>query len=271
MNAETILRSDVLDIIFENRNKQYGAYELRREYNRRLYKAMSIMLGTVLLLVAWDYIWHNWKPGGNLNIVTPVTIDTVKLKQVDIIKEPEQAKPKPPVAAITNPPPVIVPDNQVKDTLHTVDEFENKAIGSKDIEGAPATSDAVVAQPEPTPSGTGTAAPEPAPEPEVLNTAELMPEFPGGIQALLRFLGKNLNVPEDVVEPGQRVKVPVHFVVNKDGNLSDVEFLTPADNAFKKEILRVMAKMPKWKPGSQHGKTVAVYFTIPIIFEVPEN
>ncbi|NII25120.1 hypothetical protein HB364_08520 [Pseudoflavitalea sp. X16] len=84
-----------------------------------------------------------------------------------------------------------------------------------------------------------------------------------------RFLGRHLRVPEEVIEPGQRVKVPVRFIVNKDGHLSGVEFITTADEAFKKEILRVVAKMPRWTPGSQGGKTVSVYCMIPIIFEVP--
>ncbi len=97
-----------------------------------------------------------------------------------------------------------------------------------------------------------------------------MPEFPGGMDALRRFLGRHLRVPEEVLEPGQKLKVPVRFVVNKDGQLSGVEFMANADEAFKKEIMRVVAKMPRWVPGSQGGKTVAVYYMIPIIFEVSE-
>jgi protein TonB len=77
-------------------------------------------------------------------------------------------------------------------------------------------------------------------------------------------------VPENVIEAGQRLKVPVRFIVNKSGELSGVEFLVQADESVKQEILRVMHKMPKWKPGSQNGKNVAVYFTIPLVFEVGE-
>ena len=70
---------------------------------------------------------------------------------------------------------------------------------------------------------------------------------------------------------GQRLRVPVKFVVNKEGNLSGVEFLSQTDEVFKKEIVRVLNKMPRWKPGSQHGRPVAVYYTIPIIFQVQDN
>jgi protein TonB len=98
-----------------------------------------------------------------------------------------------------------------------------------------------------------------------------MPEFPGGMAALLRFLGRNLQVPEEGVAAGERVRVPVKFVVNREGQLTDVEFVAQTGEVFKKEILRVIKKMPRWKPGLQHGKAVAVYYTIPIIFEMTDN
>jgi len=269
MTPEAILRSDVLDIIFENRNKQYGAYTLRREYNRRLVTALIIMLLVVLVLSISSFFR---KPAGETVFTTVVDLsDTLKLVK------PDENRPKPkqeiqkPVATIKNPPPLIVPDHLAKDTLHTQAEMEDLKIGLQDIKGD--TID-VVQAPGTENTGIGTATdpvPEPPKEPEILDGAEIMPEYPGGIEALRRFLGRNLNVPEEAVEPGQRIKIPVKFVVNKDGNLSGVEFLVQPDERFKKEILRVMGKMPKWKPGSQHGKTVNVYYTIPIIFEMPEG
>jgi len=271
MNAETILQSDVLDILFENRNKQYGAYPLRKEYNNRLIKALSIMISIVLLLLAWDYIQKNIKPKTNITIIPGLTDTAIHLTQVQIPKEIHPPSVHPHVASITNPPPVIVPDHFVTDTMHTIDDLTNKVISDVTTDGPSATSDNMVTTSKEPGTVTTNAEPLPVPEPAVINNPEVMPEFPGGTAALLRFLGKNLQVPEDAVEAGQRVRVPVSFVVNKDGNLSDVEFLSQPDNVFKKEILRVIARMPKWKPGSQHGKTVAVYYTIPVIFEMTEN
>ncbi|WP_276480108.1 energy transducer TonB [Paraflavitalea pollutisoli] len=77
-------------------------------------------------------------------------------------------------------------------------------------------------------------------------------------------------MPEEKLEIGQRVKVPVRFVVGRDGQVSHVEFLAAADEAFKKEVLRVLAKIPRFIPGWQGGKNVSVYFSIPIIFQVEE-
>ena len=271
MTPEAILRSDVLDIIFENRNKQYGAYTLRREYNRRLVTALIIMLMVVLCISLSSF----FKKSGDdkLSTVTICPIDSVIL--VDINPPPDEPKPKAQVekqiATIKNPPPVIVPDNVKTDPLPTVDDMIDKKIGLENIDGTPDVGISDPVGPEIKGQATDPATPEPPKEPEILDGAEFMPEYPGGVEALRRFLSRNLNVPEDAVEPGQRIKIPVKFVVTKDGNLSAVEFLVQPDERFKKEILRVMSKMPKWKPGSQHGKTVNVYYTIPIIFEMPEG
>jgi periplasmic protein TonB len=269
MNAETILRSDVLDIVFENRNKQYGAYTLRKEYNQRLYKSLGIMLGMVLLLFVWNYWQNNFRAAGASHFIQD-SADTVKLIAVQIPNDPPPPEIKAPkVATIANPPYKIVPDNVAPDPVPTLDELENAVISDFTSPGEPPAYDNQ-------PSGNTTdAAPAaapmqaPAPEPDILVVAEVMPEFPGGVSALLRFLSRNLEVPEGSIDAGQRVKVPVKFVVAKDGNLTNVEFQDEASEAFKKEIKRVLNKMPKWNPGSQNGKTVSVYFTIPIIFEVP--
>ena len=275
MNAETILHSDVLDILFENRNKQYGAYQLRKGYDKRLVKAMSLIILLVLLFCIADYIQHRWNKNNSSTASSFLVIDTIKLTPYVMPKTPSPPavlKPQAPVASVPDTPPLIVQDNLVtdKNRVPTIDDLADKTSSNTGSDGPVSNSDNSSPSPQ---APTAAVAPQPAPaaEPAIVDLAEVMPEFPGGTPALLRFLGKNLQVPEDALEPGQKVRVPVKFVVNRDGNLSNVEFLTQADNIFKKEILRVVAKMPKWKPGSTHGKTVAVYFTIPVIFDMAEN
>jgi protein TonB len=273
MNAENILRSDLLDIIFENRNKQYGAYSLRKEYHRRLYLSLAII--TSLLLV-WFGVYSLLKksgPGTSLVSCTFFEIPETDLKKITA-PVPDQPVPRQkklaPAASITNNPPTIVPDNQVTDTAtHTVADMDNKVISNVSADGPAAASDNQAASRAET-AGPA-AAPEAIAEPAVLDMAETMPEYPGGIPALIRFLGKQLQVPDNALAPGQQVRVPVKFVVNRDGVLSDVEFLAPTDPVFRKEILRVMAKMPRWKPGLQRGVAVAVYYHIPVIFDMGEN
>ncbi|MBO9565477.1 MAG: energy transducer TonB [Niastella sp.] len=276
MKPDMILQSDMLDILFEGRNKDYGAYSLRRNYNGRLMKALSAMLLLVFLLGV-GYYWTNSIEKETLSLPF-VDNTTVVLNVVEVEKPIEQPKPleKLPkqVATIKSVVPIIVPDNVQADPPPSVDELEkdNAAISNETKDGEAPTE---ITSPAPAAStgGAGTApAVPPAPEVEkVLPVAEKMPEFPGGSDALRRFLGRHLRVPEEALEVGQRVKVPVRFIVNKDGQLSGVEFMATADEAFKKEILRVVAKMPRWIPGSDGGKTVSVYCMIPIIFEVPEE
>ena len=273
MNAENILQSDLLDIIFENRNKQYGAYPLRKEYNRRLYLAIAIISALAIALSA-VYYWQQHTNKEAAIISCEMFVPETDLKKIEIPpnEPPPLQKKLPPVATITNNPPRIVPDNQVTDTsTHTVADLDNKVISDISTDGPAAGSDNKTASDKPA-AGTATVtSPEKVEAPAVLENAEIMPEYPGGIAALLRFLGKNLQVPEDALEQGQKVRVPVKFVVNRDGLLSDVAFLTQTDPVLRKEILRVMAKMPRWKPGSQQGTTVAVYYTIPVIFDMGEN
>lgn len=280
MRADTVLQSDLLDILFEHRNKEYGAYTLRKEYNHRLMIALTAMFSIVILFFGW-FFFNNNKSGNN-GLAAVLKDDSVVIHIIEVPKEPlppppppPAAKPQPPVATIKVTPPIIVPDDLATDPPPPVDKLEkdDALICDKTAEGEKPNGITPVS----TPSGNGSgpvqsqSAPEPEAENKVLTFAEKMPEFPGGTQALIRFLSKNLRVPEEKVEPGQQVKVPVKFVVDKDGKLTDVQFPGTPDEEFKTEIRRVMNKMPKWIPGSQNGKPVAVYFNIPIVFQVTDQ
>ncbi len=278
MKPEMILQSDMLDILFEGRNKEYGAYNLRRVYNSHLFKALGSMAMMVLLLVAFQCL----QPGGKKGTAALFTVqDSVYIATVDLPKEkqPEQEIPKQAgarqVNTIKEVVPTIVSDDKVKEPLPTVAEVldDKVAIGTGTQAGDDATNGLAPKGTEGTGNGNGNGehnASEPAPEKEeIVTVAEKMPQYPGGVDALRRFLARNLQMPDGTVPEGQRIKIPTRFVVNRNGELTDVVFATEADEVLKKEILRVMRKMPRWIPGSQNGRTVAVYFTIPIIFENP--
>lgn len=276
MKPDMILQADILDILFEGKNKDYGAYSLRKHYNGRVIRSLAGMLALVALFAGGHY-WSTLLQKDPVTLFDPNTAP-VMLQVISLPKDPEPLKPQPKVpkqvAMIKNVTPVIVPDAEKTDPPPTVEELakETAAIGTENRDGEPPTE--IVSPVAGEPGGTGTAPGAPAAPPveedRVLPVAEKMPEFPGGMDGLLRFLGRNLRVPEEALETGQRVKLPVRFVVNKDGHLSGVEFLAEADEVFKKEVLRVVAKMPRFIPGSQGGKSVAVYFAIPIIFQVEE-
>lgn len=282
MRADKVLQSDLLDILFEGRNKEYGAYTLRREYNHRLTIAITAMFSVVILFFGW-FSFNNKKPDQS-GLAGLNKDDSIVLRVIEIPKDPPPpppppppaVKPQPPVATIKSTPPVIVPDDVKADPPPPVDVLDkNEAqISNETKEGEKPNGNMPVSN-NIGGNGSGPIQPQPAAEPEkeheVMELAERMPEFPGGTQALIRFLGKYLRVPEEKLGPGERMRVPVKFVVDRDGQLTDVQFSENADEEYKNEIRRVMKKMPKWIPGMQNGKPVAVYFSIPIIFEVTDQ
>lgn len=103
-------------------------------------------------------------------------------------------------------------------------------------------------------------------EDKVYTLTEVMPEFPGGQEAMFTYLGKNLQYPGDAREAKKQGTVYVSFVVNKDGRVSEVKVLRGLYPSLDKEAIRVVSRMPNWKPGTQNGKTVRTQFNLPVKF-----
>lgn len=274
MKPEMILKADILDILFEDRNKDYGAYELRKQYGNRLLKATALMMVVVLLFIGFNY-WGKSMQNNNYSLADFVITDSIKL--IDPV-QPREDPPKleePPkkIATIKNVVPRIVPDIEDTDPPPPIDELskEDKAIGSTNQDGDPPTS--IQSPPETKETGTGPAAPAaPKEEPAVLEKSEIMPEYPGGPEALKRFLLKNLRFDFEDQEPGTRIEIRCRFVVDKEGKVTGAEIVKSAGRSeYDREVTRVITKMPVWKPGIQNGRAVSVYFTLPVIVEVPEQ
>ena len=268
MKPDKILQTDMLDILFENRNKAYGAYVLRKDYNGRLFKATGIMVGMVFLFIAFNY-WKSDSPTPSILSVINIPPDVI-IDQVDIIKPPIVDPPHPP-ASIQHTTPVF--SDNVAATIPEITDLDNDVqIGTQNIDGPPA-SESSLSPPSSENVGNGIVpkAPEEK-EPPVYVTAQVMPEYPGGETAMRRFLQRNLRFDFDGQEPGSRVIIKCRFVVDKEGNVTSIEIAQSGGRPeYDKEVTRVVTKMPAWKPGSQNGKNVAVYFTLPVVVEVPEQ
>jgi periplasmic protein TonB len=266
MEPLAILRADPLDLLFENRNKSYGAYPLRKYYPQRLLISMGVTMSLVVA-ASFTFLYNNQNAG---IISKPLVPDTViegiltEPPPKPIIPTTRQAALKPP-ATVPLSAPVIVADQQIPKPMPTVQDLENHAIGLTNSDGKPDSGD----QP---PNGNSlNAGTSKTDEPventtEVLKWAEVMPEFPGGLEALKRFLMKNLRMPENNLEEGTQVQVIARFVVGSDGRVRDIEITRAADAEFNQEVKRVISKMPDWKPGSQNHRNVAVYFSLPVNF-----
>jgi len=269
MNTESILHANVLDIIFENRNKEYGAYELRTRYNKRLKKAMIIMVSIVVIFCSAIYIdghfFHHQITRMISDPFTEINISKVDESKPQEIIKPKAAQPiKRQIAATTDYIPKIVHNNQHTNPPPTVDELALKEIGPENKPGELAGNIIPVSS-NGNEKGNSTETKTENNETTIFNTVEFMPEFPGGEAAMKRFLTKNMRMPKDL-EPGTKIKVMAKFVVDENGNISAAQTVQSGGAEFDNEVLRVLKKMPKWKPGRQNGRNVAVYFNLPVTF-----
>ncbi|HEU5166340.1 MAG TPA: TonB family protein [Chitinophagaceae bacterium] len=260
MTNKEILQADLLDILFEHRNKLYGAYALRKTYSRRLGFALGVALSIVLLFILMSFIRKSNKGDINRQHEGVIKVSTLVIPE-DKLKEPEPVKEKPKAQADYRKI-IVVPDNEADTNIVKNVDLENKNIGTKNIDGD-MPNNIVHSQIESTGNGDSVVEePEKIDEP-VGPTRE--PSFPGGPPAWLKFLQRSLQAPEDI-EPGKRIEVYVRFWVDIDGNVSKAEIIKSGGSVFDKEVLRVLKKMPKWEPALQAGKPIAVAFQQPVIF-----
>jgi periplasmic protein TonB len=267
MEPNDMLYADPLDILFENRNKSYGAYPLRKFYAQRLYISMGVTFSVVVLS---SFLYLNFQTNPGRSLINP--FPDVHFTPVDLTPPVKPIPPllrssalRPPVLTRQDTPPIIVPDKKTIPPIATVDELKDAAIGVKNLAGG--TDNGEIPNKGNSQSATTVSANVPADsKPEVLSFAEVMPEFPGGIEALKRFLLKNLRMPDGNVDPGSAVKVIARFVVGADGKVRDIEIIQAADAVYNLEVKRVISKMPDWKPGSQNHRNVSVYFNLPVNF-----
>jgi periplasmic protein TonB len=273
MKTELILKSDVLDILFENRNKDYGAYNLRKFYDNRLMKSVAVMIGFVVVLSAFTFIPKKKMVAEN------GMYDTITTSIPPVDKKPEKKEPKEKNKTIEKPVTTkkdvanIVITRDKADTVQTIDEKDKiasttnivpdsegpgviKPFGGESGGGGEKGPDIVIAKPE-IDINTPTYSPD------------IMPSYPGGMEALRKFLQRNLNNPKEM-EEGEEVSVKVKFVVDYDGKLQSFITVQDGGEEFNKEVVRVLKKMPNWVPGKTNGQNVSVYFTIPVKF-VPAN
>ena len=261
MTNKEILQADMLDILFEHRNKLYGAYALRKTYKRRLGLALGIALSIGLLFILMSFIKKKDSGGyerkGNEIVVRTYVAPDDKPKD----PEPPKEKTKPKAQADFQKI-VVVPDKEADPDIVKNDDLENRIIGDQNIDGDKSND---IVQSNTGSEGNGDAVvkePEKKDEPPLPSHG---PSFPGGPAAWLKFLQRILQSPEDI-EPGQRVEVYVRFWVDIDGSVSKAEIIKSGGNAFDKEVLRVLKKMPKWEPALQAGRPIAVAFQQPVIF-----
>lgn len=248
-----------IDMVFEGRNKSYGAYELRKKNPRTTMIALIIGASVFASLLALPLI--NWGDGKE--------DETEKVTMVDMANiAPPPEEPKPLIPPPPPPPPApkideqkfvkpkVVKKEEVVEEIKTIEELKDKNIGSKDIKGQDDGKIVIDA-----PSGEGPADSKIVEDNTIYNAVEVKPDFPGGIKKFYEFVSKNYKTPEDEEINGM---VLVRFVVEKDGTLTDIQVTRDLGYGTGKEAVRVLKKSPKWKPGIQNGRPVRVLYSLPI-------
>lgn len=270
-----------VEMVFAGKNKEYGAYQLRKGTSGRNIKALLILVIAAALVggfLAWKVIEQKQAEEQQAYMEA---MELAKLQQQakkeEKKKEPVKPKIEPkkeiPVARETQKftAPVIKKDELVKEEnqVKQMDKLDEKvAVGTENKEGTKdrlaeaVRSDIAVAAPPP----------PPAPKPEVSNkvfeVVEEMPHFPGGAAALQAFLSSNTKYPVVAQENGVQGRVIVSFVVERDGSITDVRVVRSVDPSLDREASRVVRSMPRWSPGKQNGSAVRVKYTVPVVFRL---
>jgi periplasmic protein TonB len=249
-NEEKVPKFD--EIIFENRNREYGAYDLRKRYKN--VTSFSI-LGTVAIFTI-------------IMLVISMTSKTAigeEGKDVIIIIQPEKYRPpeteilkvEPPkgmIKQILNVTPKVVEDTAVQNVLMPITE---ELIGlaengdTNDIAVVPGPPEDIV-----------------PPEKKVFIIVEEPAMYPGGDGALLEYIGKNIVYPEEAIANNIQGRVILKFVVTEDGSVGEIVLLKGVDPLLDKEAMRVIGTLPKFRAGRQSGTPVCVWYTVPVLFQL---
>lgn len=272
MENERLLRTSMDDIVFEGRNKTYGAFRLRRLYDKHMSRAMITGIVFFLLVISSPQIIRMVK--GFL----PTPKDELVMKEVTLAEPPpiDPKKPPPPPPPKVEPPPikdqikfvppVVKKDEEVKEEEPpppTIEEIKDKEIATETKKGEEGGVDASLTEPDAPPAPPVLEEPK---EEEPFTYVEQMPTFPDGTEAMYKYIYDKIKYPAIARENGISGQVIVQFVVSKEGDIQKAKVVRGIGGGCNEEALRVVNGMPKWKPGKHNGRAVPVTFTLPIKF-----
>jgi protein TonB len=265
------------DIIFQGRNKDYGAYELRESYNRRIKHSMLGALFFVGVLCSYQKVMAMYHPyvAPPEKFVTISQTDVVIEKKLEIEKPAEPVAPKPPkprgtedASMLTNNTMVPTNSNNATDSVPTNNILAVADIGDHNITGAPkgprGTEDGDLAL------NIKVKKTEPAIV-ETVTWATTMPEYPGGESAMMSFLARTIEYPDPDRQMDIQGKVIVGFVIDENGKVGDIRIVKGLTNTLNNEAVRVVSRLKDFKPGEQNGHRVKVRYNLPIKYTLGDQ
>jgi protein TonB len=264
-----LYNTEWLDVVFDDRNKAYGAYDLRSHYAGTLNKAMAIAF-TVVIAGAFTLSFAFRSKPVELVKVTPVEIAPVIMnppkEEPKKIDQPKSTPTKQlPAAASTKLTSFVVTSKQVTEEPPVIDDIKGEisSVTTKGPEGPPLVVDEEgPVGPPAAPAGNGDRIVD-------FTSLEVQPEPFGGMAAFGKFLGKALRFPPQAQDAGVSGRVLMSFVIEKNGEISNIHVEREAGYGFDQEAVRVLKLAKAWKPGMQNGQPVRVRYSIPINFQLP--
>lgn len=271
MTTNNILKASLNDIIFDGRNKEYGAYELRNSYDKRIGKALlatGILIG--LAIGASAIAGSGKKHTSTYRVGPSMNLTEIVEKKQEKIPPPEkkiQAQ-QPEVKTVKLTEFKMVDKDKLESPPPSVSEIDKANIGIKPNDGIDFTGEVSKPGPEVISGSTGIIETKPENQAETIFTEVAIPaKFAGNWRS---FLERNLNANTPIdngAEPG-RYTVMIQFIVDSEGNVSDIRPLTNVGYGMEEEAIRVLRKAKGWEPAIQNGLKVKAYHKQPITFEV---
>ena len=270
MDTNKILSADFLDLLFDNRNKEYGAYELRKTYQSRITKSLIFTGIFVGLTFTGVVLATKLEPKQkSLFVIRDLTIEDIKpdVKEPEPIPEPPRRIEPIQVQTERLTQFDIVDDKDVEEPPPTQDDLVNAKIDVLQADGA---IDEGIASLQNLDEGKDIIEDKITKEPEIFTRVEIDAKFDGNWE---KFLLRNLNpqTPVDNDAPAGNYRVVVRFVVDVDGTVSDIKALSNLGYGLEQEAIRVLKKATKWEPAIQNGRKVKAYRQQSITFQVPEE
>lgn len=275
------------DLVFEGKNQEFGAYQLRKSSDKRHNLAMLYVLIGLAVVAAILFslnMYNDYRAeieaaeakerAEKMSAAQLAQMEEVEEVEEDVeeqrFEQPEIEVPQEVLATVQVTQIAIVDAEEVKNEVMDMEaqQEDNTARGVVNQEGSDdadkfqaVAEQVVVKEPEP----------EPVKEEEIFVAVEQQPEFPGGTAALMKWLGNNVRYPQMALENGISGRVIVKFVVEKDGSVSGVTLVRGVDKDLDREAIRVVKSMPKWQPGKNNGQAVRCYFNLPVNFKLAEQ
>ncbi len=277
MTQIDLISNEWSDLLFENRNKEYGAYVLRHQTsNRNIASILAILVFVVamvgLLIAKNAYDDYNSKVIHAYDDAVVVSVLPDKAPEVKRAEPIKQEKIEEVVEnvkkSIRFTAPVIKNDDEVNpdDEMRTQDELMKSKISISAFDVLNGSEEGEVLKAKQM-LATEIVKPK-VEENKVFEYVEQMPSFPGGMAALMQYLSKNIKYPPVAEEMNIQGRVICTFVVERDGSVSDIRIAKSVDPSLDKEAIRVVSAMPRWIPGRQNGQNVRVKYTLPVTFRL---